>query len=148
MLMEKIRGDLKTGMKTGDVILKSITRVVLGELDRLKPPITDDVVIKSVKKLLENNQETLKMLEGKNEGVFGENKFRYSVLNQENQYLESLLPKMLTLDEISDRIRIISDEIRNAKSEGQAIGIAIKYLKSFGNPEPTMVKSVIQSIRQ
>lgn len=59
-LQEQIKKDLMSAMKARDDVKKSTLRVVMGELGRLsRKEISDDDVVKVLKKLVKDEKETM-----------------------------------------------------------------------------------------
>ena len=120
MLLDRIKQLHTDARKTGDKDGVSILSVVIGEVQTLQfrkghaSDVTDEEVIKIIKKLIEDNQEMIDR--GKDE------------LIKENKILASLLPQMVSKDEI----RTALADLQRPEGEGQARGLAIKYLKSKG----------------
>lgn len=121
-LYENLRSQLTTSIKEQNNIRKGILRVVLGDISTLEAnrSVTEDDIKKIIKKLIIGNTETLKFLKQEDS--------RYSVLVEENHILNSFLPQLMTKNQIKDTLKEI--DFSSVKSEGQAVGIAIKYLKS------------------
>lgn len=121
-LLEKFQQDTTAARKAGNKQLVTLLSVVIGEAQSLKftkgrtTDVQDEEIIKIIRKLVEDNELLIK--NGKTD------------LIKENEILASLLPKMASVDEIRVALQPVIDEIKAAKSEGQARGIAIKYLKS------------------
>jgi hypothetical protein len=128
---------------------RDILKVVLGEL-QLKAAsgkVSDETSHNFVKSMIKNNTEkvlaVLKLDDPRRAGI-----------EEENKVLQSLLPKYLTVDEAETALREATDppglveEIQKAKSEGQATGVAMKYLKGHGmNVEGETVKTVVSKLR-
>lgn len=138
MLMTTMKSDLITSMKEKNEVKKNILRVVLGEVSTLESrseeKLTEEQISKVIRKIIQANEETLRY--GASEK-----------LESENKILNSLLPKTLCVSEIRQELVGIP-EIKEAKSEGQAVGIAIKYLK--GKQLTVLgedVKSVVLELR-
>jgi uncharacterized protein YqeY len=119
MLFDTIKQKLLIARKAGEKATLSILTVVVGESETLQfskghaPTVTDEEVIKIIKKLIEDNSS---MLAQKPE------------LANENEILSELLPKMASKDEI----RAALAGVDLGAKEGQARGIAIKHLKTEG----------------
>jgi uncharacterized protein YqeY len=136
-MIESIKKQLLNARKSQNKEVLSILTVVLGEVDTLKfskghSVVTNEEVIKIIKKLIEDNE--LLIQHGKNE------------LIDENKILADLLPKFATQEEILTILQDIKDKIIVAK-DGQAIGLAVKYIKSKNIPADnkdiiTVVKSM------
>lgn len=126
MLAEKIKSQVAEAVKTRHVVRKNILRVVMGELSTIEgrtgKKSNDAETVKVIKKIVQSNQETQKYLDAGSE--------RYNILSEENGILESLLPKTLSVDEI---VQILSTVDVKTPKEGQAIGIAVKYLATNGH---------------
>ena len=121
-LLEKFQQDTTAARKAGDKQLVTLLSVVVGEAQSLKftkgrtTDVQDEEVIKIIRKLVEDNELLIK--NGKTE------------LIKENEILATLLPQMASIGEIRVALQPVANEIKAAKSEGQARGVAIKYLKS------------------
>jgi uncharacterized protein YqeY len=57
-IQEQINSDLKTAMKEQNEKVKSLLRVVIGELNRKGKVVGDDQVIATIKKMIEGAKET------------------------------------------------------------------------------------------
>lgn len=125
---------------------KELLKVVLGEvqLKSATAPVTEEQGNSLVKSMIKNNVE--KVLVHLKEG----DERRIGVL-EENKILESLLPSYLTADEIEAKLNTDIDlviQIKAAKSDGQATGLAMKFLKAQNcNVEGDTVKQVVLSAR-
>jgi len=56
-LQEKIKADLVTAMKNKDENVKSLLRVVIGEINRIGKDISDDELLKIIRKMKDNASE-------------------------------------------------------------------------------------------
>jgi hypothetical protein len=134
MIIDTLKADILLATKTRNQLASDVLKVVLAEC-QLRNNFTDDFIIKFCRKLVESNSETMK---------FGES----VKLSRENELLRSYLPKEVSGVELSVYAGRISDEIKAAKTEGQAIGVLVKYVKSLGlvtSGEP--VKEIVQKLR-
>lgn len=125
-LQEKIRHDLRN---SEDPSLRTILRIVLGEIDRQsKKELTDLEVEKIIKKLIKAEEELLESTGRSTDPAF------IALLNL-------YLPKQLSDDEIEDWIRENVD-FSNLKNKMQAIGIVTKNLGSAvdGNKVKEIIK--------
>ncbi len=146
-LHTEVRTRLTTAMKTQNDVERSVMRLILSEVSRMKPiskDFLDDDIKKVVKKLIQANEETLEKMK-----VGSDNRNR---LIDENHILSSLIPVPISRQEILDRLFTSStpaiNEIKRSERDGQAIGVCIKFLKSqnleFNSDD---VKSVVQELR-
>jgi uncharacterized protein YqeY len=169
-LIEAIRSQLTTAIKTKDTIRKEILRVILGDLSTLelrsyklksteapfgKAP-TDEDIRRVIKKLLEGNNETLKFIDPPKDNFA---KQTFDKLTLENEILLSMLPKTLSREEIKTKLQLwlhddtgeLNEEagqIIRAKNDGQATGIAIKYFKENNlEVDGTDVAAVVKELR-
>lgn len=133
-LIDKIKTDILSSTKSRNTTASEILKVVLGEC-QTKNDFTDDFVIRYCRKLVEANTETMK---------FGD----YVKLSRQNELLRSYLPKEVSEDELEVYANQIFDEIKTAKSDGQAVGILVKYVKSIGlSASGDVAKRVVTSVR-
>lgn len=116
-----------------------ILRVVLGEFQRNMKDPSDDNCYKIIKKIIESNQVLLKL---------DMNDADRKNIQYEIDVLKTLLPIEMSADEMITHLAIHQDAIKAAKSEGQAIGIAMKILKAVGKDiDSNKVKTLITSLR-
>mgnify|MGYP001150487266 CR=1 FL=1 len=126
MLVDEIKKQITAAMKSGDTIARDVLRLALSEIQaaeaRKNAPSTDDDAAAAIRKLIKSNEETLALSEGD----------RAATLRREIEVLSSLLPKQLSVDEIVAALVSEHEAIKAAKSDGQATGVAMKYLRSTG----------------
>jgi uncharacterized protein YqeY len=144
-LQEQLKARIQTAMRSGNVIERDILRVVVGEINTLEnsspqngKQLTTDQIYKIIRKLVIGNTETLQHQTGD----------RVTVLEQQNVILESLLPKLLSEDEIRFKLTELYNQIVACKSVGQACGLAMKHFKEQGDSvDGNAVKAVVESIK-
>jgi hypothetical protein len=122
---------------------KDLLKVVLGEIQQKSASgkVTDDQGLAIVKSMIKNNiEKVLPHLKDEDE--------RKTMIEEENKILQSLLPSYLTAEQIKNRLVDLVGQIKEAKSEGQATGIAMKHLKLINvQVEGETVKQAIQEMR-
>ncbi len=123
---------------------RDLLKVVLGEfqLKAATLKVTDEMAIAIVKKMVKANDETL--------GHLGQDDARRKQYEEENQILQTLLPSYLTVDQILAKLSEggLTEEVKTAKSEGQATGVAMRHLKSANaSVEGETVKQAVQKLR-
>lgn len=127
VLVDDIKKQITTAMKSGDAIARDVLRLALSEIQaaeaRKNAPSSDDDAAATLRKLIKSNEETL-ALSGEGE--------RATTLRREIEVLSSLLPKQLSVDDIVAALASEHEAIKAAKSDGQATGVAMKHLKSAG----------------
>lgn len=143
-LADELKARTITAVKSGDALTRDALRTVLGESQaeavRRKVEVTDEIVLGVVKKTVAGLKETIPL--AKNAGRDTAQK------EAELALLESLLPKTWDREAIDAALAPLKDEIRAAKNEGQAMGVAMKALKTQGaTTSPEDVKAVIAAIR-
>lgn len=121
-LQEKIQSDLKMAMLNKDVNKRDLIRVLIGEINRMGKDVSDEDVLKIIKKMTENA----------------------SLMNNEIEIniLSEYLPKMLTEQEIDVIISdyILNNDINNIKQ----MGLVMKYLKDeYGSSIDGKIASLI-----
>jgi hypothetical protein len=122
---------------------RGILKVVLGEIQRIPPTMktTDEAGFKVVKDMLKANEGLMEHLTSDNA--------RYQALARENEILRPLLPSYWSEDQICTFLLKEQVDVKSAKGEGQAVGMAMKALKAAGAPvEGETVKKVVVALRQ
>lgn len=142
MLTDDIRTRMKEAMKAQRVVERDILRLALGEIQRVEATkgadLTDEDAHKIIRKIIKSNEET--------RDSAGDRAELITKIEQELVILESLLPKLWGVDEIVAAVP--ADEIKAAKSDGQATGVAMKHLKAAGAPvDGKTVTEAVKKIR-
>ncbi len=159
LFLENLRSRITKAVKKHNEFERNILKVVLGEIQTIESRqggITEDQAYKVVRKIIANNEETIQKIfestKDTNVQVVGNAASSLEELKKENEILSSLLPQIwdfstteaFFLNSNSSEIEMI----QNAKSEGQAIGIAMKALKSKRAPvDSKIVVEVVKKIR-
>jgi uncharacterized protein len=127
MLVDEIKGHITAAMKSGDTVARDVLRLALGEIQtaeaRANAPVADADAAAALRKLIKSNEETL--------AAIGEDP-RSVTLRREIEVLKELLPARLSVEQIVGALAEQQGAIREAKSDGQATGTAMKHLKSVG----------------
>jgi len=130
-LQKQIKSDLTTAIKAKDEEKKDTLRVVLGELGRLdKKELSDDEVVKILKKLIKSEKEMLDKKGDETDSIF-------------IRVIENYLPKMATQAEITNWIEQNVD-FSEFKNKMQAMGLIMKH---FGaTADGNAVKKILLQI--
>ena len=130
-IQEKIKQDLTAAIKTKDDETKNALRVAMGEFGRSdKKVLSDDDVIKTLKKLIKSEKELLQQ-----KGTGTDSPFI--------QILAAYLPQMADEAEIAEWIKQNID-FSQYRSKMQAMGPIMKH---FGaNADGNMVKEILQKL--
>ncbi|HVS40476.1 MAG TPA: GatB/YqeY domain-containing protein [Gemmataceae bacterium] len=127
-----LHGKLTEAMKAKDDLAKDMLRVILGEVSTRKARTgkepRDEEVHAIIRSVMTNNAETRKELEQRGQTAHES----YERLGRENAYLAALLPKTLDQDAIRKELEAIAAELKAAKNDGQATGLAVKHVKQKG----------------
>lgn len=127
MLIDDLKKQIASAMKSGDAVARDVLRLALGEIQtaeaRKNAAASDEEAASALRKLIKSNEETVALTEDPT---------RADVLRREIAVLAALLPKQLTVDEIVAALGADVDAIRAAGNDGQATGIAMKRLKASG----------------
>ena len=141
-LIDQIKSRITLAMKAKNTVEKEVLRVALGEMQIAETragSLSDEEAGAIVRKLLKSNHETLGLTT---------DEAQKQTLTQEIQILESLLPKTLSVDEIVELLGPVADQLRAAKSSGQATGVAMKHLKSVNaNAGGKDVAAAVERVR-
>lgn len=140
-LKETIRKQILEAAKARMDDQKNVLKVILGEIDtqesRTGKPLTDDECCRVIRKTLQGIDEMLGY------------KPNDAKLETEKVCLSALLPKQLDEAAILASLSAKIEEIKTAKSEGQATGIAMKSCKEQGLAvDGNLVKKVVLEIRR
>lgn len=129
-LQHELEIKMRETVRSNDMELKEIYRVIVGELQRqTKSELADDEVIGILRKLSNNQRETME--------YSGEKKSRYLDI------LESYLPQMACVEEIENWIRE-NINFSEFKNKMQAMKPIMAY---FGNrADGKIVKQVLDSL--
>lgn len=145
-LLNRIKADIKWAMMNKDEGKKNVLRVVVGEVQRKFGAEGDEDVQRVIKKIIEGNSETLKSLPHDGGDP------RVAILTKENEILNEYLPQFWNFMQVEAFFLNSNgpefEQIANAKSDGQATGIAMKALKAAGAPvDGKVVGEVVKKIR-
>jgi uncharacterized protein YqeY len=130
-LQSQMKKDLSTAIKAKDEKKKDTLRVILGEFGRMdKKELSDDEVVKILKKLMKSEKEVLEQ-----KGEAADSEFI--------KVIETYLPKMATREEITAWIHQNID-FSQFKNKMQAMGLVMKH---FGaTADGNFVKEIIQNM--
>jgi uncharacterized protein YqeY len=128
MLIDEIKTRMTRAMRERDEVVRNILGLAVGEIQtaeaRANRPVRDDEATAIVRKLLKSNEETV--------ALAGAEDARTPALRREIEVLKELLPKSMSAAQIAEVLAPVADAIRAAKTDGQAMGVAMKHLKSAG----------------
>lgn len=139
---------LQGAMKSKNDLARDLLRVVMGEAStrraRTGQEPTDADIHAIIRKLMAGNAETRKELEQR--GMTSHES--YERLGRENAYLETLLPAALDRAAIKRELESIVADLKGAKNDGQATGLAMKHLKQKGLAVPgEEVSAAVKELR-
>jgi uncharacterized protein YqeY len=159
VLIDEIKQRMTRAMRDKDAVAKNILGLALGEIQtaeaRANRPLSDDEAAAVVRKLVKSNEETLHLAATEDPGVVGaagaDLPLRSAALRREIEVLAALLPKALSLDAVTSELAAaagVADAIRAAKSDGQAMGAAMKHFKATGAAvDAESVRQAVQKLR-
>ena len=143
-LHDDLKARVTAAVRSGDTLTRDALRTVLGEAQaeavRRKTEATDEVVLAVVKKTVAGLKETIPLATQAGRDTTQQ--------EAELALLESLLPKAWDQEAIAAALAPHRDELRAAKNDGQAMGVAMKVLKAKGAvTNPDDVKAVVTAAR-
>jgi uncharacterized protein YqeY len=139
MLIDDLKKRMFEAMKSKDAVTKEIVRTAIGEITSTGADATDERVLSVLKKLVKSNEETLRV---------SEDASARATLEQELVVLREFLPSTLGVDQILSALAAVSEPIKQAGNDGQAMGVAMKTLKSAGaNVDSQDVKEAVKRLR-
>lgn len=99
-LLTALKTEVMKARKSGDKARSNVGLVLIGEIEtdtkRSGKDLTDEQLVAKVKKLIESNKEMI---------GYTQDRTKLDVLEQENAFLETFLPKQLSDDELTDIIK-------------------------------------------
>ena len=130
-IQTQIKKDLMSAMKAKDEVRKDTLRVVMGEFGRAESKeLSDDAVIKILRKLIKSEKETLAQVGSEEDSAF-------------IQIIEGYLPQLADEDEITSWVKENID-LTQFKSKMQAMGPIMKH---FGaRADGNAVKAILQKL--
>ena len=127
-----LRGKLQEAIKAKDALARNLLRVILGEVStrqaRTGKEPDDAAVHAIIRTVIANNNQTRQELEQHGQTTHE----AYARLGQENAYLATLLPRTLDRAAIANELEPLAAELKAAKNDGQATGLAMKHLRQKG----------------
>ncbi|OAI46541.1 hypothetical protein AYO44_11160 [Planctomycetaceae bacterium SCGC AG-212-F19] len=147
-LKEKVRQKFEDAKRAGNREDKNLRSVILGDIStaeaRSGKDVSDADVEKLLRKMVESNTETVTQLKSHHRA----DDPQVAVLEREMVFLKSLLPQTLDAEAIAKALEPVRAEIINAKSDGQAIGVAMKHLKCLSlSVQGQEVSAAVKQIR-
>jgi len=128
VITDEIKARMLAAMQARDPIAKNVLGLALGEIQtaeaRANRALAEDEATAVVRKLVKSNEETL--------GHSAGDATRAAELRREIEVLSALLPKALSAEAVREALAPVVESLRAAKSDGQAMGVAMKHLKSMG----------------
>ena len=144
MLIDEIKTRMTQAMRERDEVVRNVLGLAAGEIQtaeaRANRSLREDEAIAVVRKLLKSNEETL--------ALAGADDTRAAGLRREIEVLSALLPRSLSVEQIAESLSPVADAICAAKSDGQAMGVAMKHLKAAGAAvEAADVQQAVKRVR-
>jgi len=139
-LLKQIKQDITASVISSDITRRNILKVVVGEAEmtalRQNKDVTDDMLLTTMKKVLEGNTVTLETGKASNA----------TVLKQENAILKDYLPKTLNADQMMAHLEPLKEQIKAGTNVNQVIGLVMKTFKAASLPVDS--KAVIEIINK
>ena len=141
-LKEKIKSDLKDAMKSGDSVVRGVLRLLSSDIKNeeisLKKELTDDDVLKILKKDIKRHKESIEQYKTGGREDLAEQE------EKELEILEKYMPEQISEEEIR---KIVSDVVKklgatNVSDFGKVMGIAMKEIG--GNVDGSLVGKIVK----
>jgi uncharacterized protein len=144
VLTEEIKRQMRAAMQRHDAVARNILGLALGEIQtaeaRANRSLGDDEATAVLRKLVKSNEETL--------GHARDDAARSAELRREIEVLLALLPKALSAAAVAEALGPVAEALRAAKTDGQAMGVAMKHLKASGAVvDAATVQEAIKAVR-
>lgn len=143
MLKDQMRAQIRDAMKGGRTLERTILKVALGEIETAESRTGTDLpeadAIKIVRKLVKSNEEFV---------AATDDEATKTKLLAEIEVLDALLPQSLDVAAITAALADVVDDIKAAKADGPAMGVAMRTLKASGAVvESKDVNAAVRAIR-
>jgi uncharacterized protein YqeY len=139
MLIDDLKKRMFEAMKTKEIVAKEIVRTAIGEITSTGADPTDERVLSVLRKLVKSNEETRSV---------SQDAAVRSTLEEEIRVLREFLPSSMTVEQIRAALADVRDQVRAAGNDGQAMGVAMKALKSqSATVESQDVKEAVKQLR-
>jgi uncharacterized protein YqeY len=139
MLIDQLKQRMFAAMKANDSVQKEIFRTCIGEITRTGEDATDERVMQALRKVIKANEETIKL---------SVDPAQANTLKREITLMRDFLPKAPSADELVTLLQPVAADIRAAKADGPATGIAMKFLKASSiSAEGPDVAQAVKSLR-
>lgn len=144
MILNQVEEAIKNSMKADNATHRNFLRLIKGELQmaevRQNKPLTAEQEANVLKKILKSNEETSALLPAED--------VRLTALKEENEILKGFLPTTASDEEIKVILATVIDQIKAAKSDGQATGVAMKAIKeSKLAVDGNAIKALVATLR-
>ena len=144
VITDELKTRMRAAMQARDEVAKNVLGVALGDIQtaeaRANRALADEEALAVLRKIVKSNEETL--------GHAKDDPARAADLRREIEVLSELLPRALSADAVAEALSPVVDAIRAAKSDGQAMGVAMKHLKASGAVvEAPAVQAAIRKVR-
>lgn len=148
-IAEVLRSQIKQGMKTRSGFV-SLLRFALSEVEAVqnKLPVNSEFDkletcgLNAIRKIINDNVKSMELMTAGSR-MNEESKLK---TKEENDYLTLFLPQNLSAEQIREILLPLSETIRSLDSN-KAMGPAFKALKQHGSVDSSIVKSVIEEIK-
>ena len=144
MLIDQLKTRMNQAFRDRDEVARNILSLAVAEIQaneaRQNRSFSEEEQLAIVRKILKANEETL--------GLTGSDDPRGVQLKRESEVLQSFLPAAMSPGAIAAALAPVADAVRAAKSDGQAMGVAMKHLKGAGAVvEAADVQQAVKTVR-
>jgi uncharacterized protein YqeY len=141
MIKDELKNRMREFLKSGMRLECTLLRTVIGEINTVEArlgELTDDKVVKILKRFKQANEETIGLLDDKN---------KRRDLERENEVLDGFIPAVLSEDDIIAALEPIKEQLAGM-AVGPATGRAIGFLKQAGHSvEGGTVSKIVRQLR-
>ena len=150
MLVDKLQAAVKQAMRDKDAVCRDTLKLALSEVRSRQAlgDVSEEEAEKLVRKIIESNRQSMAALRERDQP---DDAAKVEQMAREIEILEEILPKQWSSDDVLAFLEQqgVTEQIKAAGADGQAIGLAMKSLKGAGAPvDGKAVGEVVRSIRQ
>jgi len=148
----KIKESIIRAVKEKNEVAKDVLRTVLGQmqLDASSKELSEDDRLNVIRKQIKSNQLSIEQMsnvdksEWKTDWEDNNKKLAFEI-----GLLSMFLPQVLSEIDTKDLIVKTGLDLKSAKNDGQAIGMAMKALKSSGaQVDASVVRKIVEELRK
>jgi uncharacterized protein YqeY len=142
MELKEVKAKMMAAMKAGHIVEKEALRTAIGDITTVAARENREATAADVEAVVR------KLVKGVKESLALVPEDRKAELLEELAVFQALLPQSLSVEQIVEALASVTEALRAAKNDGQAMGVAMKQLKTTGaQVEGDDVRAAVAQLR-